>query len=148
MCLESNSDLTCIDCDVTFGYTAVDGKGDGLEKTHFCDSAFEFPDLDKIDCRSLNKYPSAQMDNLGRVMLNAFVKYSSVGPGTDVNQAIFDVNNGDGLTAYYPSRTHGLLAQDDRGSACDVNADNYAWLSLVRSLPLLFCWLFCERNRN
>lgn len=138
LCLESNTHVTCIDCDTIFGYTAVDVKGDGLEKTHFCHSAFDFPDLNQIDCDSLDDYPSARMDNLGRVMLNLFVRYSSVGPQTDVNQAISDVNNNDGLTAYYPSRTHGLLVQDGKGNAADVNADNYAWLALVRFFILFF----------
>lgn len=143
LCVESNDPFTCINCDTVFGYTAVDSNGDGLEKTHFCNTAFAFPDLERINCDSLDQYPSAAMDNLGRVMLNLFVRYSSVGPQTDVNQVISDANNSDGFTAYYPSRSHGLLVQDNKGSASDVNADSYAWLGLVRFFtPFCFVLFF------
>ena len=133
----------CLASNTTFGYTAFDDDTDGLEKTHFCASAFAFPDLNKIACGTLDAYPSARMDNLARIMLNVFVKYSTVGLVTEVYQPIVDVTNNDGLTAYYPSRTHGLLVQDGRGSAADVNADNYAWLGQVRFFPPFFFRNYC-----
>lgn len=44
-----------------------------------------------------------------------------------------DSKNEDDLYAYGPSRTHGLVdpKQDDQPEKCMINADDYAWVSMV-----------------
>ena len=60
-------------------YTAVDPT-DSREKTHFCVTALEYLDLASISCKTLDSYPSVQMDSTGRIMLHEFSHYSTVGP--------------------------------------------------------------------
>ena len=60
-------------------YTEID-TSDGLEKTHFCQVAYDYIDLADITCDTLDSYPSVQMDSTGRHMLHEFTRYSTVGP--------------------------------------------------------------------
>ncbi len=60
-------------------YTGIDPV-DELEKTHFCVTVLEYPDLATITCNSLDTYPSGQMDSTGRLMVHEFTHYSTVGP--------------------------------------------------------------------
>lgn len=125
----------CEDCNAIAigGYTAIDRSddGDGLEKTHFCKHAYTFANLVDINCSSLDDYPSGKMENLGRIMLNVFLHYSTVGSQTTEGGAIGIVENADYLPTFYPSRAHGLIAQDNNAGECDGSAENYAWLSQV-----------------
>lgn len=128
-----NGDDSCDDCDAQYigAYTAVDDNGDGREKTHFCNFVFFFPSLFDIKCEDLDSYPSGKMENLGRIMLHEFLQYNAVGVQSTVGDQITNVENADGLKAFYPSRAYGLLAQDNTPEKTILNADNYAWLGQV-----------------
>lgn len=138
LCDETIGGNPCTNCDANSvgGYTGVDTEGDDREKTHFCATAFTWEQLHSITCDSLDTYPSIQMENLGRIMLHEFTHYSTVGPDTDIEALIVDALNKDNITAYYPSRAHGLddPAQDNQPALAEVNADNYAWMATVSQM--------------
>jgi hypothetical protein len=111
----------------------VDGDGDGLEKIHFCDVAYDRPTSGPdIDCGSLDTYPSTKMDTFSRIVLHETLHYSSVGPGSELGEQIVDHQNEDGGAAYDPERAHGLNdpEQDNQPGKAEANADNYAWMAL------------------
>jgi hypothetical protein len=117
----------------TLAYTVVDEDGDGKEKIHFCDIAYDKTvHAADIDCGSLDNYPSTKMDTFSRVALHETLHYSTIGPESALSEQIVDQLNDDGEPAYDPERAHGLNdpEQDDQPGKSEVNADNYAWMSL------------------
>lgn len=61
MCPETSGSVLCEDCDTALigAYTDTD-PADGLEKTHFCNVAFDYEPLNEIDCDTLDSYPSGK----------------------------------------------------------------------------------------
>ncbi|OBS24203.1 hypothetical protein FPOA_04750 [Fusarium poae] len=117
----------------TLAYTVVDQDGDEREKIHFCDIAYEKKvHAADIDCGSLDKYPSTKMDTFSRVALHETLHYSTIGPKSTLGEQIVDQLNEDDKPAYDPERAHGLNdpKQDNQPGKSEINADNYAWMSL------------------
>ncbi|KAI1772789.1 hypothetical protein F4818DRAFT_444168 [Hypoxylon cercidicola] len=114
-------------------YWGVDDGGDGREKFHLCDSAYEFSTLPSDnECGDLADHPDISMESLSRLILHEMLHFRSV--GTPIfNSQIRDENNDDDLRAYYPQRTHGLVdatqdnADGQSGETAVTNADSYAW---------------------
>jgi hypothetical protein len=120
----------CSDED-TLAYTDTDPLDD-REKIHFCPQSWAYPSAADVDCGALDPYPSTKMDSFSRIALHEMLHYSTVGPATSLGDTIGDVKNEDGLYAYEPPRTHGLIDenQDDQPGLPEGNADSYAWMSL------------------
>ncbi|GKU07301.1 hypothetical protein FLAG1_07520 [Fusarium langsethiae] len=117
----------------TLAYTVVDEDGDGKEKIHFCDIAYDKTvHAADVDCGSLGKYPSTKMDTFSRVALHETLHYSTIGPVSALGERIVDALNDDDEPAYDPERAHGLNdpKQDNQPGKSEINADNYAWMSL------------------
>ncbi|EMD66494.1 hypothetical protein COCSADRAFT_353794 [Bipolaris sorokiniana ND90Pr] len=118
----------------TYAYTLVDEPVDQQEKIHFCDITWtgRLESIADIDCGALDPYPSVKMDSISRIILHEWTHYSSVGPKTSLEDKIQDRLNDDGVSAYEPDRTHGLIdpEQDDDPVGASLNADNYAWMAL------------------
>ncbi|KAI1317619.1 hypothetical protein F5Y16DRAFT_406595 [Xylariaceae sp. FL0255] len=117
----------------TLAFTDTD-KLDDREKIHFCDIAWGLPSgTTRVgQCANFDPYPSLKIDTFSRLALHEMMHYSSVGPASTMGLQITDTNNDDGHLAYGPLRNHGLVDpnQDNNPGLADVNADNYAWLSL------------------
>lgn len=110
------------------GYTVNDEEGDGLDKIHFCPIAYEKPNLDSIDCGSLDSYPSEKMDTFSRVVLHEITHGRNVGPESELASRIIDKVNDDGEPAYDIRRAHALVDEDRMLHT--INADNYAFMCL------------------
>jgi len=130
---------TCED-EGTLAYTTYDGDEDdpdtdGLEKTHFCETAYSSKSFDEVisDCAALDAYPSEKMDTFSRVVLHEMTHYSSVGDLVDGGE-IKDVTMDDGERAYDPQRAHALIDASQGNffnpAVTEINADNYAWMAL------------------
>ncbi|KAI0107466.1 hypothetical protein GGR51DRAFT_515576 [Nemania sp. FL0031] len=133
LCPESGSDDDDDDATEEGAYWGVDDSGDGLEKFHLCNSAFDFSTLPSDnECTELSDHPDVSMESLARLILHETLHFRSVG-NPIFNSQIRDEDNDDGLRAYYPQRTHGLVDpnQDNgdgqSGETAVTNADSYAW---------------------
>lgn len=113
-------------------------ESDGLEKIHFCDSAWSRVNFEEVvsDCKALDPYPSEKMDTFSRIALHEMTHYSTVGPPSLAEgDMIQDVQMFDGEPAYGTVRAHALIDKNQEETAynpgaSETNADNYAWMSL------------------
>ncbi|KAJ8129865.1 hypothetical protein O1611_g3767 [Lasiodiplodia mahajangana] len=131
LCPESGGDDE--DAGEEGAYWGVDGSGDGREKFHLCNSAFDFSTLPADnECTELDDHPDVSMESLARLILHETLHFRSVG-NPIFNSQIRDEDNDDELRAYYPQRTHGLVdtnqdnADGQTGETAVTNADSYAW---------------------
>ncbi|KAI1337772.1 hypothetical protein F5Y15DRAFT_143634 [Xylariaceae sp. FL0016] len=113
------------------GYWGIDT--DGREKFHICDATYDFPtNPPDNDCSDLGDHPDISMETLARLILHEMLHFKSVGPPI-FNSQIRDVDNEDGLAAYYPQRAHGLVDPEQDNSDGEnainavTNADSYGW---------------------
>ncbi|KAI4594328.1 hypothetical protein KJ359_008351 [Pestalotiopsis sp. 9143b] len=137
MILDNNDFLDVCDGDgkastVTGAYWGID-TADNLEKFHICDAAYKFPDVPSdMYCGYLSGHPSIAMESLASIILHETLHFTSV--GTPIfNRRIRDKKNKDGIGAYCPQRTHGLVdprqdnANGKSAKLANTNADSYAW---------------------
>jgi hypothetical protein len=129
------------DSGIQLAYTDKDvGNGrDNLQKTVICSWTFgKLPDISSLQ-PPFSEYPDDKIDTLARVVLHEMIHYDMVATGAGVPQ-ITDVHNKDGLAAYGPDRSHGLVdpEQDDDPGLADVNADNYAWFAMDAYVSFTF----------
>lgn len=112
----------------------MDEAGDQLEKIHFCDTGYDRPTsaLD-LDCSTLDSYPSDKMDTFARLALHETLHYKTIGEDSQLGAQIIDQKNEDGEYTYGVIRAHGLNDpdQDDQPAKAELNADNYAYMSLA-----------------
>ncbi|KAK2757311.1 hypothetical protein FQN54_004825 [Arachnomyces sp. PD_36] len=113
--------------DILLGYTGWTRDGDGLEKTHFCNSAFDKPSLESISCETLEAYPSNAMNSFALTMLHEFTHFEAVGHNSQVGSWVDDFTNLDGKGTYGAARAHAL--KDERPDSVTSSAENYAWLA-------------------
>ncbi|KAK6214332.1 hypothetical protein LQW54_004559 [Pestalotiopsis sp. IQ-011] len=117
---------------ITGAYWGFD-TADKLEKFHICDAAYHFPDIPSdMYCGYLSDHPSIAMESLASTILHETLHFTSV--GTPIfNRRIRDKQNQDGIRAYCPQRTHGLVdprqdnANGKSAKLANTNADSYAW---------------------
>jgi hypothetical protein len=71
LCPESGSDGPDDDATEEGAYWGVDDAGDGREKFHLCDSAYEFSTLPSDnECKELADHPDISMESLARLILH------------------------------------------------------------------------------